>query len=187
MKYIAKSKHKNSFKQIDDITKFKKDEFNQFELYEVTPITESKYDDIIKNEKVTLLLGQLKDLGIDLNALQGDNKPQESVIPQQSIGLDDIGKENPFLQSDTTSIKPNNNIDSNVVFSEIKKGNTNDFFTMAEIKTHYFNFKQNIEEQLSELSHSDYDEKGIILYMVETIPNFMRQLPNGIPVRQVAI
>jgi hypothetical protein len=197
MEYLTKSKERNSFKQIKDITDFKSEDFEKFDLYEIKQVTLQEFTEVVKQKQVQALLDQLKSLGVDLTANQAPQEPTETLCnnnqssesniienlsPELSNALqgDAINKHQPVIPETNEGL-----FSTTDPMSKIKKMNGSGFFTLKEIGEFYFRFKEKIEQDVDDIAFSSFDENGILLTMVEIRNDIPKKLSNGIPIRQI--
>jgi hypothetical protein len=177
MKFIAKAKETNKIRTLEDIGQFSKSEFEKYELYEVRPVTPETYDAIIRKKKIDELTTQLKELGVDLNQV---SKP----IPQAPSNDVDIGKPT-NLPEDEPVIKPEGIIKNLDKPSKVINPKTKKPFSEREIQDTFFLFKDNLERDIPDIAFMTFNERGIILSMIEARPDLPKHLPNGVPLIQV--
>jgi hypothetical protein len=182
MKYIAKAKGANRFKPLDSITEFETEDFAKYDLYEVAPVDTKRYGEILKNQKITELKEQLKELGVDLNSLVQSAPsaiPQNAIMNQNLSG--EVTNESPLLMGDSVST-PNSTDDE---VSNVKNAKTGKRFSMDEMRTHFEEFKAKIEKEVPEIMYSMCSPDGFKLVMSEERKDLPQILPNGIPLQQV--
>jgi len=172
MKYIAKQKDANKFKIIEDVSKFKKEDFDKFELYAMTEIDSEQHVDIIRRQKIDELKEQLKELGVDL-------PPTIPQVIQPYIGQEFV--ESALTQADFFGEESTDGRLSNIVNPK-----TGEKYTMEELNVIFEKFKANIEKDIPEISWSSVDVNGITLFVVEKVSTLPNMLPNGVPIIQKA-
>jgi hypothetical protein len=175
MKYIAKAKSANRFKTYESITEFDVSDFEGYDLFEVKELDKNKYGDALKQQKISELKDQLADLGVDLNSLM---QPQQAQQNQVLTEKSSKSTESPLLMADTVDTTGDRK-------SKVQKPDGS-LFTMQEITDAFYKVKDQIEKDFPEIMYGSFDETGIIFTVTEAARNLPKQLPNGIPMRQIA-
>lgn len=192
MKYVAKSKEGNRFKGVDCIADFDVNEFEKFDLYEVKKIDVRQYHEIVKRDKINQLQGQLKDLGVDINAIV--QQQVQAALQNQTKGGSEVSSfsdeetsESPLLEADISLTQQVNNVEEKEAQKDISKvkKKSGEFFSMDELQKLFVTFQAEIETQMPELMFSAWDENGFTLHMSEEVNTLPKILPNGIPLKQV--
>jgi len=182
--FIAKHRQKNSFRVIENIRDFSVEDFHTYHLYESRELTPEAYTEILKNEEIANLTKRLKDLGIDLNAIQQPQAPVQAQAPVAPAGA--ITGVAPVAQSDTPQntppVDPNVRVPLREQVSKVKKLDGT-FYNMDEIRLNSEKFKEYAERSIPELSFVTYNETGIQLQILEIRNDIPRNI-EGIPIVQ---
>jgi hypothetical protein len=197
--YIGKQKGQNRFKVFEHVTEIENDDFEKYDIYSAKLVSKHEYGNLVKQEKIKELKGQLEALGVDLNALTQPQAP--SPVPatqqvQQILNETEPTSETPGTLEDTNrkeieemGVKVKTEQDLMKAPSKVEKvingKKTGVFFTMGELKEQYDKFHVEVEKEIQEIQFTSYDESGFILNMTEHRRDLPPMLKNGIPVRQV--
>lgn len=177
--YLIRTKGTKKFKEISNISEFTLDMFETQELFSTSLITKEQFSEEVRKRKVADLAEQLKLLGIDLSAILAQQgvrpivHPSNPTSPQLSLPVD-------INMTQQASIPPEAKL------SRVKNPKTGAFYKLSDIQGFYNTFSNQVEKDIPEIEFSTFDERGIILNMVEPRPDLPKFLPNvGIPVIQI--
>lgn len=174
--FLKKSKQGNKFRILEDVSQFQKEDFEEYELYDIKLVPPEQFDEILRTKKIEELKRELAALGVSVGA----ERPTVSTpTVQESMSGVPQGHISERMESEMIPSTPPDKI-----YSKVKKARTNEFFTMEELTSLFNTFRDQIEKDIPEIRLSSVTEHGFVLSMVEERRDLPKMLPNGIPLIQ---